>query len=259
LESGTFPEGMNNDNSGKHDPPILRVDRRKPGLVLDTYQKESKKFGHSMNDKYASARNENLEEEFKKNTAGLVSASEFKRRKDNLDKGISSDIFTPLQKRDSDRFFEDMQDTRVPPKKKIKKAQLSFQDDCDDSESSESQSSPSKTSMGPFRKPSNPLTATPTLNTNLDLPKPVKKMKKDPLANTKYLPDAEREEELASLKQDLTLEYYEKEKIIREQEIEVTFPIFPSNVDCRFISSTGMVSRTFENCGSKKTQKSVCS
>lgn len=41
-------------------------------------------------DSFAGSKSRILEEDFKKNTAGLVSAKEFKWRKDNLDKGILS-------------------------------------------------------------------------------------------------------------------------------------------------------------------------
>ena len=101
----------------------------------------------SMNEKYLSSKHEFLEEEFKKNTTGLVSGEEFKRRKDNLDKGISDfdatkamekDLlkkreFAIPQKSDEQNFQENIDKKKILQKKK---KHLSFIDDIEENSSS---------------------------------------------------------------------------------------------------------------------------
>lgn len=161
----------------------------------------------SMNEKYLSSKHEFLEAEFKKKTTGLISAEEFKRRKDNLDKGIS-EITTEknlLKKRDFSvpQKLEDLNSKENINKKKDlqkKKKHLSFIDDIEENSSSSDES-----------------------DTKAKISEPIKKIKKDPLANTSFLPDLARDQRLEKLRSELTKEYYDKEKIIRDQQIEVYY------------------------------------
>lgn len=89
----------------------------------------------TISDKFGGSSKDLLEEEFKKRTVGLVSAEEFKRRRDIIEKGIGQNLKlsdTNLRKRLTTSKDE------ISQLKKMKNVgQLSFQDEINDGEVSD--------------------------------------------------------------------------------------------------------------------------
>lgn len=53
--------------------------------------------------------------------------------------------------------------------------------------------------------------------------KVMKKIKKDPMADTSFLPDREREEEENRLREELRQKWVEQQQKLKEEEIDITF------------------------------------
>ena len=89
----------------------------------------------TISDKFGGSSKDLLEEEFKKRTVGLVSAEEFKRRRDIIEKGIGQNIKmsdTNLRKR-----LTTSKDEISQLKKAKNVGQLSFQDEINEGETSD--------------------------------------------------------------------------------------------------------------------------
>jgi protein FAM50 len=129
-----------------------------------------------------------LEEEFKKQTVGLVSAEEFKAKRQAIDEIIQAQ-------------GKSGKDTKMRLKRSVQKKTLSFQDDEDadeldglDSDGDDDDKPNIRTSFG-----------------------------KDPSVNTSFLYDADREAEIQRKKQDLIKEYHTDQNQQKNQQLEVTY------------------------------------
>jgi protein FAM50 len=126
-----------------------------------------------------------LEEEFKKQTVGLISIDEFKAKRKAIDDIIESATQSGKQ-------------AKIRAKRAVKKDVLSFQDDEDADELAESDSDEE--------------TATKR-----------KHFGKDPTAHTSFLYDAGRQFDKEKQKQDLIEEYYSMQETMKKEKLEVTY------------------------------------
>ncbi|CAJ1407440.1 unnamed protein product [Effrenium voratum] len=156
-------------------------------------ENETKKRKQIANiaDKYSSASlAEDLEEEFKRQTVGLISAEEFKAKRQAIDDMI----------RETQQAEKDKKALRV--KRTVKAAQLSFEaDDIAGSGDEASEDSGSDEDVK-IRK---------------------KRFGKDPNAKTDFLYDADREAELLRKKKELIVQYKKEQEEVQKQKLEVTF------------------------------------
>mmetsp|Transcript_59935 Transcript_59935/g.106631 ORF Transcript_59935/g.106631 Transcript_59935/m.106631 type:complete len:361 (-) Transcript_59935:66-1148(-) len=133
---------------------------------------------------------DDLEEEFRRQTVGLVSADEFRAKRQAIDDMI----------KETQRAEKEKKSLRL--KRTVKAAQLSFEADDmagsdeedDDEDDSDDDFKPKKKSFG-----------------------------KDPSAKTSFLYDADREAELARKKKDLMVEYKKEQEEMKKQKLEVTY------------------------------------
>lgn len=128
---------------------------------------------------------DNLEQEFRKNTCGLVSAEEFRKYK-----AIAEQV--PIKDKTSDKEDKeqqkiDLKRKQTEDKKKKMKAVLSFGDDgiVDDSDTVESQ--------------------------------PLKKVAKNPLVDTSFLPDRERDLRKQEEVGRLTKDWLQEQEVVKNE------------------------------------------
>jgi len=130
-----------------------------------------------------------LEEEFKKQTVGLVSAAEFKAKRDAID--------AIIQQAASSKGKE----LKMRLKRSVKSNTLSFQDD-EEMQNSDGEDSGTGDEKEEVRK---------------------KCFGKDPGVNTSFLYDADREADLQKKKKDLIAEYHGEEAAVKKQKLEITY------------------------------------
>eukprot|EP00927_Polykrikos_kofoidii_P067665 TRINITY_DN63111_c0_g1_i1.p1 TRINITY_DN63111_c0_g1~~TRINITY_DN63111_c0_g1_i1.p1 ORF type:complete len:387 (-),score=111.36 TRINITY_DN63111_c0_g1_i1:42-1085(-) len=140
----------------------------------------------SIDQKFGGSHADVLEEEFKKQTVGLMSVEEFKAKRKAID-----DIIQASQKGDERKS---LRGTR-----KINGKKLSFKDSDVDSDESdqEDEAAASRAAKKSFGK--------------------------DPSVDTSFLYDADREAEVLRMKQELIHEYKTKEEKGRKEKLEVTY------------------------------------
>lgn len=147
---------------------------------------KKRKFS-SLDEKYSNnATSDFLEEEFKKQTVGLISKEEFMAKRKAIDEIISNATAAGKEK-------------KVRAKRAIKGNTLSFADDVDEDNSDDDESDDD------------------------GLPKIKKAFGKNPNAETGFLYDATREAELARKKQLLVNEYYSEQESVKHEKLEVTY------------------------------------
>lgn len=141
----------------------------------------------SIEQKFGGSSADHLEEEFRKQTVGLVSAEEFRAKRLAIDELIQA----------TQKAGKGEKALRV--QRKVKKSQLSFEadeiaanddDDEDDDEAQESR----RRGLG-----------------------------KDPSAQTSFLYDADREAELQRKKKELIAQYHREQEEAKQTKLEVTF------------------------------------
>eukprot|EP00933_Yihiella_yeosuensis_P066147 TRINITY_DN70248_c0_g1_i1.p1 TRINITY_DN70248_c0_g1~~TRINITY_DN70248_c0_g1_i1.p1 ORF type:complete len:357 (-),score=94.33 TRINITY_DN70248_c0_g1_i1:116-1186(-) len=138
----------------------------------------------SIDQKFGGASSaEALEEEFRKQTVGLVSAEEFKAKRLAIDELIQATTQSGKVE-------------KVRLKRKVKSAQLSFDADEDDSNSDEEEE---------------------------EQPKKKKAFGKDPTAQTSFLFDADREAELVRKRKELTAQYNREQEQAKNEQLEITY------------------------------------
>eukprot|EP00931_Biecheleriopsis_adriatica_P092468 TRINITY_DN66272_c0_g1_i1.p1 TRINITY_DN66272_c0_g1~~TRINITY_DN66272_c0_g1_i1.p1 ORF type:complete len:358 (-),score=101.59 TRINITY_DN66272_c0_g1_i1:42-1115(-) len=152
-------------------------------------ESESKKRKNIANihDKFGGASvAEDLEEEFRRQTIGLVSADEFRAKRQAID-----DMIAETQRAEKEK-------KALRLKRTVKASQLSFEADdfegSDDNDEEDSDGEPAK-----------------------------KKIGKDRTAKTDFLFDADREAELQRRKRELMVEYKKEQEVMKKEKLEVTY------------------------------------
>jgi len=150
---------------------------------------KKRKFA-SIDEKFGGSHADALEEEFKKQTVGLVSAEEFRAKRQAIDELIQGS-----QNRDKEG-------KRLRLQRKVNGSRLSFEDpDAMGDNDSDSDSSGS----------------------DGDAPKKRKNFGKDPTVDTSFLYDAEREADMIRKKKALVSEYTKEQELVKKDKLEVTY------------------------------------
>ncbi|PWN30354.1 XAP5-domain-containing protein [Jaminaea rosea] len=158
--------------------------------------KESERNQRKAGDRFTS-NTDSIEETLKKSTIGLVSAEDFKKRREELEE---------LKRREAAKTSE-LQDEDKKDKKRKKKGAakptLSFSVDEDAEE--EEVSVPSKAAKNANGSSSS------------------KRLQKNPGVDTSFLPDRAREEEERRIRESLRQEWLKKQEDIKQESIEITY------------------------------------
>jgi len=164
-----------------------RAEAAREEIENETRKRASTRLS-SIEDKFGGSHADVLEEEFKKQTVGLVSAEEFRAKRKAIDEII-------------EKAKEGGKDGRVRLKRKVQGNKLSFEDDDLDVDDKDSQSNSDEEDDKPRRK----------------------HFGKNPSVNTSFLYDADREADLQRKKQALIKEYREGEDASKKEKLEVTY------------------------------------
>eukprot|EP01068_Selenidium_serpulae_P010974 Selendium_serpulae@DN5576_c0_g1_i1.p1 len=183
-------------------------------------------------DRYQGSATEALEEQFKVETIGLVSAAEFREKRAKLNEKIE------------EKFRKQQPSVAAPqPKSRGPKAirgKLSFDDDLDDDEDEDDAEDNDKNSDDANNddndnnnvnknSPTSKASANQTEKDSSDkadrrsTTKRGKHFGKDLSAKTHFLPDPEREEMIARERERLTAEYHEEQEQVKREILEVTY------------------------------------
>lgn len=182
-------------------------ERQKAELAKDS-ERHSRKAGERF-----TSNTDSIEETLKKNTIGLVSAEDFKKKREELEE---------LKRREVAKTCELKADERKKKndKKAKVKATLSFSMDGNDGdEDDEKHGAPSTTKRKQHGQPS---TLDPLNIHSADMFKR-KRLLKDPTVDTSFLPDRAREEEERKVREELRQEWLKKQEEIKQEEIEITY------------------------------------
>lgn len=151
-------------------------------------ENETKKRQFStIEGKFGASHADDLEEEFRRQTVGLVTAEEFRAKRQAIDEAIT-------QSRDKSKA-----DQQLRLQRKVQSSKLSFEDpdldaDEDDDDDDDEDSGKRKRKMG-----------------------------KDPSVDTSFLYDADRESELLKKKKALIAEYQAEQEKAKHEKMEVTY------------------------------------
>ena len=148
--------------------------------------KETNALG-KIDDKFASSSADALEQEFRRQTVGLKSAEDFRKAKDVIDAAK-----TEHEKRVMKEKAATDEKKKLEREKKRKQMEASLSFAGDDEEQEEEVFVP-------------------------------KKATKNPSAETDFLPDRHRDEQMQREKERLTAEWLEEQKLIKEEMLEVTY------------------------------------
>ncbi|XP_053990744.1 uncharacterized protein LOC128882923 [Hylaeus volcanicus] len=158
-----------------------------------------------IHEKYTGSILEDLEVEFQEQTVGLISAEEFREKRQRLLEKMEersemelAKISTPVK---SNIFISQIQKTK-----------LSFIDDCSTDEDEMDESSLD------IVKKSNAASHFTSKNNEIK-----RGIKKDTTVDTSFLCDAEREKRLYEEKEKIIKEYYLEQKRIKEEPLEITY------------------------------------
>jgi len=173
----------------------LRLLKQREQVAMEAEQKkaqleeDSKKRKFRAIDTFGSSQADVLEAAFSEQTVGLVTADEFRAKRDNMEQ---------LLKEKAERDRVNSKNNKL--KRTIKSAKLSFDDGEDDDDDDDDDDEIAVT-MEP----------------------PKKRFGKDPTASTDFLPDREREMEREAKKMKLIQEYLAVEEEEKKKQIEITY------------------------------------
>jgi len=158
--------------------------------IIENETKKRKQFGNDEKFSGGSVADD-LEEEFRRQTVGLVSAEEFKAKRQAIDDMI----------KETQRAEKEKKSLRL--KRTVKASQLSFEaDDMGGSDDEEDDADEDDDDDFKLKK---------------------KTFGKDPTAKTSFLYDADREAELARKKKELMVQYKKEQEEMKKQKLEVTY------------------------------------
>lgn len=158
---------------------------------MSNIENETKKRKFSgIDQKFGASRADAIEEEFKTATVGLVSAEEFKRKRQEIDDKIQGSM-----RRDGGK-------EKLSMKRKVSASKLSFGQDESEQDSEGSEGSEVGSDSEPAAK---------------------RGFGKNPAVDTSFLYDADRESELQRQKDALIAEYLKEQAARKKEKLEVTY------------------------------------
>jgi len=171
----------------KREDTKVRVEAEKANIENET---KKRKFS-SIDQQFGSSHADHLEEEFKRQTVGLVSAEEFKARRQAID-----DLIQETSKKGGEK--------QLRMKRKVNANKLSFDDDVDVDDDSGS---------GSDSDDDGGAASSSTRRT----------FGKDPSVDTSFLYDANREADIQRKKKALIAEYTKEQEAAKHEKLEVTY------------------------------------
>lgn len=163
---------------------------RAEAAMAEIENETKKRRFSSIHDKFGgNSQADMLEEEFKKQTVGLISKDEFMAKRKAID-----EIIEQAGKN---------KNLKIRAKRTVKTTTLSFQDDPDADELASSDDSGDEEEKQPF--------------------KIKKSFGKDPTIDTSFLYDGDREFNMQRKKQELIKEYNDQQELLKNQKLEVTY------------------------------------
>ncbi|XP_066144876.1 protein FAM50 homolog [Euwallacea fornicatus] len=151
-----------------------------------------------------------VEQQLKSSTIGLVTLDEMKAKQENIVKEREKKLAQKQAEKERERLrlIEAKQAEKNRQKKQIQA--LSFT--LDEEENNEEDDNNESEDSASFKRSAEEIDA---IN--------LKKIKKDPMADTSFLPDREREEEENRLREELRQQWAEQQQKLKEEEIDITF------------------------------------
>lgn len=180
---------------------MLKDYERQKQDLADESERNLRKAG----DRFTSHQS-NLEDHLKKQTIGLVSAEDFKKRREELEelKRREAAKTSELEREEDRRAAKKLQQEEKDRKRKKKgggKPTLSFAMDGEDEE---------EESVAPAAKAAKNWSSS-------------KRLQKNPGVDTSFLPDRAREEEERRTREQLRQEWLKKQEDIKQESIEITY------------------------------------
>eukprot|EP01100_Stratorugosa_tubuloviscum_P008175 TRINITY_DN3403_c0_g1_i2.p1 TRINITY_DN3403_c0_g1~~TRINITY_DN3403_c0_g1_i2.p1 ORF type:complete len:283 (-),score=150.33 TRINITY_DN3403_c0_g1_i2:320-1168(-) len=198
-----------------------QVEERKRKIAFETEASVK-----NINDKFSS-HSDRIEEQFKKNTIGLVSSEQFRQTREALERLEKEKIEAEKKKENQKQ------------KEKLNRNKLSFNfDDGDDDEEEEQKISNDEESdkdqkkdenssenKNEFEKINESSSENNSINESEITQHSSKKLKicKNPFVNTSFLPDKERDEKVKEQIEQLKREWFEEQERIKNEKIDVTY------------------------------------
>lgn len=147
-----------------------------------------------------------VEQQLKSSTIGLVTLDEMKAKQENIVKEREKKLAQKQAEKERERLrlIEAKEAEKNRQKKQIQALSFTLEEEADDDDSGDSENS--------FKRTAEEISA-----------KNLKKIKKDPMADTSFLPDREREEEENRLREELRQQWVEQQQKLKEEEIDITF------------------------------------
>jgi len=171
----------------KREDTKARAEAEKQNIENETRKRKVK----DISQQFGCSRADTLEEEFKKQTIGLVSAAEFKARRQAIDELIEA-----TQKKGSEK--------QLRLKRKVNSNKLSFEDDV----GAESDDDDDASGSGSEKEEARPRQ---------------KKMGKDPTIDTSFLYDADREADMEKKRRQLIAEYNRDQEAAKHEKLDITY------------------------------------
>ncbi|PWN22835.1 XAP5-domain-containing protein [Microstroma glucosiphilum] len=192
---------------GKHEKArammMEEFDRQKADMA-----KEAERAQKKAGDRFV-GNTDSIEETLKKNTVGLVSAEDFKKRREELEE---------LKRREAAKTSElKAEEKKKKKEKKTVKPKLSFAMD-DEEEDGDA--------MSPFPTKRKAAPSTSSNGNGIAEGEPVaakKRLLKNPGVDTSFLPDRARDEEERKIRETLRQEWLKKQEDIKGEAIEITY------------------------------------
>ncbi|KAK9892079.1 hypothetical protein WA026_018280 [Henosepilachna vigintioctopunctata] len=145
-----------------------------------------------------------VEQQLKSSTIGLVTLDEMKAKQQNILKEREKKLAQKQAEKEKEKLrkLEAKEAERNKQKKQIQALSFNLEDEVEEEEDSDSEES---------------------WKDSVDIERSVKRIRKDPTANTSFLPDREREEEDNRMREELRQLWVEQQKKLKEEDIDITF------------------------------------
>ena len=227
--------------SGRAMAIIKKREREKEEVELKKKKIEEELKVSQIENKFT-AHYDAIEAQLKANTVGLVTLDEMKAKQEASIKERERQL-AQKQEEKSQREHEDRQRVREQQKKQIQTLSFKFDDEEDEEEEEfvpvKKEVDVSSSSACKVKQENPDDESSHSVASNDSNPKTtVKKLKitKNPDVDTSFLPDRQREEEEKQLREQLRVEWEERQAKMKEEEIEITFSYWDGSGHRRAVS-----------------------
>ncbi|KAL3288169.1 hypothetical protein HHI36_002620 [Cryptolaemus montrouzieri] len=158
-----------------------------------------------------------VEQQLKSSTIGLVTLDEMKAKQQNILKEREKKLAQKEAEKEREqlRKLQAKEAERNKQKKQIQALSFDLDQDEDEEDDEDEEKEVSKMDKEDSSQDS--------WKNSLDEKRTVKRVRKDPTADTSFLPDREREEEETRMREELRQLWVEQQKKLKEEDIDITF------------------------------------